>query len=142
MLTPLSLVTGKRPGRFGMLTRRARPILSALAVGALVGCAAGPMPGSLVLPGKNPQPVTMRYESSLFGGSGTLTTLLPTGERFSGKYVLTPNAPDHDMTGTLAGDRGGSMTCKFKLNKPRIGPDKGGTGQCEIAEGGLITTTF
>ena len=125
-----------------MFRKRTGSILAALAVGALAGCAAGPMPGSLVLPGKTPQPVTIRYESSLFGGSGTLTTLLPTGERFAGKYVLTPYAADHHMTGTLAGDRGSSMTCHFKLNEPGIGPDKGGTGQCEIAEGGLINTTF
>jgi hypothetical protein len=122
--------------------RKTRSIVAALAVGALAGCAAGPMPGSLTLPGKTPEPVTLNYESSLFGGSGTLSTLLPSGERFKGKYVLTPYAPDHHMTGTLAGDRGGSMTCRFKLNEPGIGPDKGGTGRCEIAEGGLIDTQF
>ena len=122
--------------------RKTQSIVAALAVGALAGCAAGPMPGSLTLPGKTPEPVTLNYESSLFGGSGTLSTLLPSGERFKGKYVLTPYAPDHHMTGTLAGDRGGSMTCRFKLNEPGIGPDKGGTGRCEIAEGGLIDTQF
>src|SRR5262249_5426666 len=109
---PLAAFTAP-PGGDGMFTRHTRSILAALAVGALAGCAAGPMPGSLVLPGKTPAPVTIRYESSVFGGSGTLTTLLPSGERFTGKYILTPYAADHHMTSTLDGDRGGSMTCTF-----------------------------
>jgi hypothetical protein len=46
------------------------------------------------------------------------------------------------MTSSLAGDRGGSMVCKFKLNEPGVGPDKGGTGQCEMTEGGVINTSF
>ena len=125
------------------LGRTAGSIAAALAVGALAGCAAGPMPGSLIVPGKLPERVTINYESSLFGGSGTLSTLMPSGERYQGKYILTPYARDHHMTSTLAGDRGGSMTCRFKLNEPGIGPDKGGTGRCELADSaGIIDTAF
>ena len=121
----------------------ARSILATLAVGALVGCAGGPMPGRFTAPGKPAEPVTLSYESSLFGGSGKLSAVLPSGERYQGKYVLIPNARDHHMTSTLAGDRGGVMTCRFTLNEPGVGPDKGGTGRCEMTEGGgLIETQF
>jgi len=123
--------------------KSARSIVATLAVAALAGCASGPMPGRFTAPGKPAENVTLSYESSLFGGSGKLSTVLPSGESYHGKYVLTPNARDHHMTSTLAGDRGGTMTCRFTLNEPGIGPDKGGTGRCEIAEGGgLIDTKF
>jgi hypothetical protein len=120
----------------------ARSIVASLTVAGLVGCAAGPMPGRFTAPGKPAERVTLNYESSLFGGSGKLSTVLPSGERYHGKYVLTPNARDHHMSGTLAGDRGGFMTCTFTLNEPGIGPDKGGTGRCELAGGGVIDTQF
>jgi hypothetical protein len=123
-------------------SKSARSIVATLALGGLAGCAAGPMPGRFTAPGKPAEPVTLTYESSLFGGSGKLSTVLPSGERYHGKYVLTPNAREHHMTSTLAGDRGGFMTCSFTLNEPGIGPDKGGTGRCEMAGGGLIDTRF
>jgi hypothetical protein len=124
------------------LSKSARSIVTTLAVSGLVGCAAGPMPGRFMMPGKPAERVTLNYESSLFGGSGKLSTVLPSGERYHGKYVLTPRARDHHMTSTLAGDRGGFMTCTFTLNEPGIGPDKGGTGRCEMVGGGLIDTQF
>lgn len=124
-------------------SKGARSIIATLAVGGLVGCAAGPMPGRFIAPGKPAEPVTLSYESSLFGGSGKLSTVLPSGERYKGRYVLTPYARDHHMTSTLSGDRGGFMTCTFTLNEPGIGPDKGGTGRCEMpGGGGLIDTQF
>jgi hypothetical protein len=126
-----------------VLGSSARSVLTALAMGAVAGCAAGPMPGNLTVPGKAPERVTIKYESSLFGGSGTLSTVLPGGERYQGKYILTPYAPDHHMTSTLAGDRGGFMTCTFKLNEPGVGPDKGGSGRCVLPRsGGVIETQF
>jgi len=122
--------------------KSARSIVASLVAAGLVGCAAGPMPGRFMAPGKPAERVTLNYQSSLFGGSGKLSTVLPSGERYHGKYVLTPNARDHHMASTLAGDRGGVMTCTFTLNEPGIGPDKGGTGRCELAGGGLIDTQF
>ncbi len=119
-----------------------RVVGSTLTVGALVGCASGPIPGRLTLPGQPPQLVTLNYESSLFGGSGKLWGLLPSGERFSGKYVLTPHAPDHHMVSTLDGDRGGTLVCRFKLNEPGVGPDGGGSGRCELSRGGRIDVQF
>jgi len=117
-------------------------VVGSLTVAALVGCASGPIPGRLTLPGQQSQLVTLNYESSLFGGSGKLRGLLPSGERFSGKYVLMPYAPDHHMVSTLDGDRGGTMVCRFKLNEPGVGPDGGGTGRCELSGGGLIDAQF
>jgi hypothetical protein len=119
-----------------------KTVVTALTVGALAGCASGPMPGRLVLPGQPSQLVTLNYESSVFGGSGKLWTLLPSGERFSGRYVLAPYAPEHHIVSTLAGDRGGSMVCRFRLNEPGVGPDGGGRGRCELSQGGRIDTQF
>ena len=85
-------------------------VVAALVVTALVGCAKGPLRGRLTKSGKPPEAVTLNYESSLFGGSGKLWTVLPDGQRYTGKYVLTPYAPDHMVT-NLTGDRGGSMVC-------------------------------
>ncbi|HXJ80785.1 MAG TPA: hypothetical protein VMS64_19170 [Candidatus Methylomirabilis sp.] len=124
------------------LQHTCRPIVAALVLGTLMGCAKGPLPGSLTKPGQPPEAVTLNYESSMFGGSGKLWTLLPDGERYSGKYVLTPYAADHHMISTLEGDRGGSMVCKFKLKEPGVGPDGGGTGKCDMSQGGVIETNF
>jgi len=118
------------------------PAAALFALALLSGCASGPIPGRLVMPNQAPQPVTMKYESSLFGGSGTLSTELPGGERYAGKYVLMPYASDHHIVCTLAGTQGNSMTCRFKLNEPGIGPDKGGTGNCQLSQGGFIDATF
>ena len=119
-----------------------RPVAAALTVGALAGCAAGPITGRLVLPNQEPQYVTLNYESSLFGGSGKLSALLPSGERFAGRYVLMPYATEHHIVSTLGGDRGGSMVCRFRLKEPGVGPDGGGAGRCQLSRGGFIDTQF
>ena len=118
------------------------PVVATLVLGALAGCAKGPLPGRLTEPGKPPQMVTLTYESSVFGGSGKLWTLLPDGQRYAGKYILTPYAPDDHMVSNLDGDRGGSMVCRFRLNQPGVGPDGGGTGKCELSAGGVIDVKF
>jgi hypothetical protein len=125
-----------------MLSKAVRPIVATLALCVVVGCASGPIPGRLTLPGQPPQLVTLNYESNLFGGGGSLSAHLPSGERYAGKYVLTPYAPDHHMVSTLDGNRGGSMVCRFKLNEPGVGPDGGGTGRCELSQGGVIDAQF
>ena len=118
------------------------PAVAALGAGALVGCAAGPIAGRLVLPDQPPQSVTLTYASSLFGGSGTLSADLPGGEHFAGTYVLMPYAAEHHIVSTLEGDRGSSMVCRFRLKEPGIGPDKGGAGRCQLSRGGVIDTEF
>ena len=124
------------------LKKTVRPVIAALTVGALAGCASGPIPGRLTMPGQPSQPVTLNYQSSVFGGSGKLWALLPSGERYAGKYVLIPYAPDHHIVSTLDGDRGGTMVCRFKLNQPGIGPEGGGTARCELSQGGVIDAQF
>jgi len=62
-------------------------LLSLLAL-AVVGCASGPMAGQVAVAGEPRVPLTMSWESGLFGGSGTMTAVMPDGERFSGKYTV------------------------------------------------------
>jgi hypothetical protein len=62
-------------------------LLSLLALAA-VGCASGPMAGQVAVAGEPRVPLTMSWESGLFGGSGTMTAVMPDGERFSGKYTV------------------------------------------------------
>ena len=123
-----------------MLILIARPIAAALAVAGLAGCASGPIAGRLALPGREPEPATLRYEASLFGKTGKLSALLPSGERFAGTYVLTPQRPE--MISVLSGDRGGALVCHFKLNEPGVGPDSGGSVQCRLSTGGTFDATF
>jgi hypothetical protein len=61
--------------------------ISILAFG-VVGCASGPVNGRVDVPGQSPMPLTMSWESGLFGNSGTMAAVMPDGERFSGKYVV------------------------------------------------------
>jgi hypothetical protein len=113
-----------------------------LVAGMLVGCASGPLAGQFTAPGQPPQPVALHYKSSLFGGGGQLSTTLPSGERFTGRYVLVPLAPDHQMASTLTGNRGSLLVCRFRLDEPGVGPDGGGTGSCELSTGGTIVLQF
>jgi hypothetical protein len=112
-----------------------------LAAGA-AGCAAGQIPARLNVPDQPVAPVTIRYQSSLLGGSGKLSTALPSGERFAGGYTLTPKDPQYHMTGTLSGDRGNVLICRFRLNEPGIGPDRGGSVLCELSTGGTLDGRF
>jgi hypothetical protein len=114
----------------------------ALVLGALVGCASAPIAGRLSVPGREPMPATLSYRSSLFGGSGKLWTDWPTGEKFTGSYVLQPRDPAAHMVGTLTGDRGSTMTCRFTLNEPGVGPDQGGRVRCEVSSGGVFDANF
>jgi hypothetical protein len=116
--------------------------LVVVALATLAGCAHGPIRGQLALPSRPPQPATLSYESSLFGKTGKFWTTLPTGETFTGPYVLDPLAPDKIMASTLAGDRGNSMACLFRLKEPGVGPDSGGSVRCEVSTGGNFTADF
>jgi hypothetical protein len=46
------------------------------------------------------------------------------------------------MTTTLKGDRGSTMFCRFTLTEPGVGPDKGGSVQCQLSSGGTFDATF
>jgi hypothetical protein len=62
-------------------------VISLLAIG-IVGCASGPVTGRVSMAGQEAAPLTMSWESGLFGGSGTMAAVMPDGERFSGKYTV------------------------------------------------------
>jgi len=115
---------------------------AALLLVALVGCASASITGQLSVPGREINPATIRYQSSLFGGGGKLWANLPTGENFTGTYVLQPHEPDAHMVGTLAGDRGSTMVCRFRLNEPGVGPDGGGRVHCNVSSGAMFNATF
>jgi hypothetical protein len=112
----------------------------AIVLAVIVGCASAPINGRLSVPGQAPVPAVLSYQSSLFGGSGKLWTTLPAGETFNGKYVLSGR--EAPVTGTLSGDRGSAMVCRFNLKEPGVGPDKGGTVRCEISSGGVFDASF
>jgi hypothetical protein len=67
---------------------------------------------------------------------------VPAGEHFTGPYRLAPNDPKRQMTARLVGDRGSTMVCRFTLNEPGIGPDRGGTVQCQLSTGGAFDASF
>jgi hypothetical protein len=123
-----------------MRTSTTRVAVTAVVVAVIVGCASAPIKGRLSVPGQAPVPAVLSYQSSLFGGSGKLWTTLPEGETFKGKYVLSGR--DTPVTGTLDGDRGSVMLCRFQLNEPGVGPDKGGTVRCEVSSGGVFDASF
>lgn len=123
----------------GTITRLAA---AALVLGGIVGCASASIVGRLTSPGRVSDSATLNYRSSLLGGSGKLWATLPAGETFTGRYVLQPRESDAHMIGTLTGDRGSTMTCRFRLNEPGVGPDKGGTVRCEVSTGGVFDANF
>ena len=123
-----------------MIARRTALVAAGLL--ALTGCAKGPIRGQLTLPNQPPQPALLSYESSLFGKTGTLSTTLPSGEIFSGRYTLDAGAPDRTITSRLAGNRGNSMVCRLTLIEPGIGPDGGGTVKCDLSTGGAFDARF
>ena len=119
-----------------------RVTAAALLMGALIGCASASITGQLAVPGREVTPATLRYQSRLFGGGGTLWARLPTGENFKGTYVLRSREPDDPMEATLAGDRGSTMVCRFRLNEPGVGPDGGGRVHCNVSSGAVFDATF
>jgi hypothetical protein len=119
-----------------------RRLTVALTASSLAACAGGPIHGRFAPPNQAPAAVVLHYESSFLGGSGKLWLTLPTGEAFKGNYRLVPHDPKRQMTASLTGDRGSTMVCRFTLNEPGVGPDGGGTVQCQLSTGGILDATF
>ncbi|HYS15496.1 MAG TPA: hypothetical protein VET45_01110 [Candidatus Binatia bacterium] len=65
-----------------------RTVMIVLVAAAIAGCASGPVTGRVFLRDQPATPLAMSWESGIFGGSGTMSALMPDGERFSGKYVV------------------------------------------------------
>src|SRR5215475_7664206 len=71
-----------------------------VAAGLLAGCAGtGPITGQLVIPGQAPQRVTMTYETDRFDEGGTLSVTLPTGERFTGRFLQITSTTSVESVG-------------------------------------------
>lgn len=67
---------------------RSRTIAAALAAALCGGCvASGTIRGSLTHMEPDPATVIMHYRSERFGEGGTISTTLPDGESFTGRYV-------------------------------------------------------
>ena len=52
------------------------------------------------------------------------------------------NHYDGRVVSTLQGNRGGSARCHFTLKQTNLGVAGGGTGQCQVSDGGLLDVTF
>ena len=85
-----------------------RAVVISLAAGALLGCASGPLTGYVTLPGQVATPLTMTWDSGLFGGRGKMSALMPDGERFSGRYtVVSPGMSRSSLDPPWTGDEPG-----------------------------------
>lgn len=77
----------------------------ALTAAALSGCASGSVSGSVTHPGAAGAPLSMTWTSGIFGESGTMSAVMPDGERFSGKYqVVTPGLSRGSVAPEWTGD--------------------------------------
>ncbi|MEO2167476.1 MAG: hypothetical protein ABGY42_05030 [bacterium] len=72
-----------------------------LALALVTGCAQqGTIMGRLEVPGKKTStPVTMNWATKGFGGGGTMTVHLPSGEAYAGKFLQITSATSADTLG-------------------------------------------
>lgn len=92
------------------MTRRdsGRAVMIALSAAALLGCASGAVSGRVSLAGQQATPLTMTWNSGLFGESGKMSAVMPDGERFSGKYsVVSPGMTRSSLEPAWTGDEPG-----------------------------------
>ena len=74
----------------------------ALALGALSSCTStGPIAGQLIIPGQPPQKVTLTYTTDRYDEGGQLTTTLPSGESFSGRFLQVTSTTTADSIGPM-----------------------------------------
>jgi hypothetical protein len=73
--------------------------------GATLGCASGPVTGRVAVAGQPAVPLTMTWNSGLFGERGKISAVMPDGERFSGTYqVVTPGISRASLEPAWSGD--------------------------------------
>lgn len=85
-----------------------RVVVISLAAWALLGCASGLLTGRVTLPGQVAMPITMAWNSGLFGARGKMSALMPDGERFSGRYtVVSPGMSRSSLDPAWTGDEPG-----------------------------------
>lgn len=108
------------------------------------------------------QPIRLDYHHTFWHQNGTITTALPDGERFSGKFVVGTSSSTgigvgmgsgevgvfsgsgntSNAAAVLMGDKGGSMHCSFTLAKPDAGLEGGGVGRCKVSTGQVVDAAF
>src|SRR4029453_6349466 len=95
-----------RKGRSPVTGRSAsRSVGFVLAMIAVAGCAKGPLTGRVTMPGQPESALIMSWESGLFGGSGTMASTMPDGERFKGTYqVVRAGIPRSALPTAWTGD--------------------------------------
>ncbi|MGH8273614.1 MAG: hypothetical protein ACRES9_05070 [Gammaproteobacteria bacterium] len=96
------------------------------------------------------------------GQHGTMFVTMPSGERYSGKFVvgqtsstglglgiksgdpvlLDSSGNTSQTAAVLMGNKGDSMHCKFLLSHPSDGIEGGGVGHCKLSTGQVIDATF
>jgi hypothetical protein len=81
--------------------RKGTLALAALAMASTAwGCvSSGPISGQLTVSGQTAERVTMTYRTDRFDDGGTLSVTLPSGERFSGRYVQVTSTSAVDTVG-------------------------------------------
>jgi hypothetical protein len=136
-----------------MPTDKIRMLMIALVAVGIVGCASGPVTGRVSMGDQEAGPLTMSWTSGLFGGSGTMSAVMPDGERFSGKYTVVkkemsrgridpawegdepPDARgqiDDSMWGA-ARDRGAFVTAHLNKAIATLKGDRGSTMLCRFS---------
>lgn len=108
------------------------------------------------------QPIQLHYHQNAWPSGGTISTVTPNGEHFSGKFVIGSNSSTgvgiNPVTGspsvftaggntsqasaTLMGNKGDSMYCVFRLAAPDAGFTGGGVGHCKLSTGQMINVSF
>ncbi|GBL05912.1 hypothetical protein [Glaciecola sp. KUL10] len=109
--------------------------------------------------------VQFEYEQTLFEHQGLLKVTMPSGERFTGKYVqgsTTSSGTDWELgessdesiilrdsttisskaEAVLIGDKGSTMSCWLTLSAPEVGLDGGGIGKCKTSTNKKVSFTF
>jgi hypothetical protein len=85
-----------------MRTTATRFVGLALALGALSSCTAtGPIAGQLVVPGQPAQRVSFIYTTDRYDQGGQLTTTLPNGESFAGRFLQVRSTTSYDSLGPM-----------------------------------------
>jgi hypothetical protein len=109
-----------------------RAVMIALSSAALLGCASGAVSGRVSLAGQQATPLTMTWNSGLFGESGKMSAVMPDGERFTGKYhVVSPGTTRSSLDPAWTGDEPGE-------NQGQIDDSMWGAGRDHFA----FTKTF
>lgn len=135
-----------------------RGFILILVLCVLTGCArTGQINGRLSAPGEPAAGVKLDFKPDAIGNGGKLSTQLPSGESFSGRYAqittstLNLETPGDDfrsfitnysqeVVATLSGNRGDEMRCRLDLPPPPAGLHSGRPmGECRLSSGGTIS---